>query len=146
MVPAASAAVTCTVQTSGLSLSSYSPFSSVSSSASATIITNCSGGDSSGAQTVLTYTLSPGVSGNELARTLQMGPGQAINYNIYTDAAWTQIMGDGTRGTQTVSVCVSGAGCSVTSSYKFTLYGAVPPNQDIVPGTYTDTLTLQAIY
>ena len=49
-----------------------------------------------------TVTLSSGLSGNQLERRMYQGAG-SLRYNLFRDAARTQVFGDGTSGTATVA-------------------------------------------
>jgi spore coat protein U-like protein len=59
-----------------------------------------------------------------------------LNYNIFTDSAMSSIWGDGTSGTQTVMHSPN------KKTVPETLYGRIPPGQDISTGLYIDTLTV----
>jgi spore coat protein U-like protein len=70
--------------------------------------------------------------------------GNSMQYNLYTNAARTQVWGDGTGGTAKVSdsqLVVVG-----TSQYSYTAYGRIPALQNLGPGTYTDTITVTLNY
>jgi spore coat protein U-like protein len=83
-------------------------------------------------------------------RSLESG-NNILNYNLYTDGSFTQVWGDGTNGTSTVSF----AGCSSTEhvapyscSHTFTIYGKIPASQKNVVGhqTYINTITASFTY
>jgi spore coat protein U-like protein len=75
-------------------------------------------------------------SGTVGARRMQRtGGSEAINYQLYQDAAYSQAWGDGTSGTTQAS----GTGTGVQSA--LTVYGRVPTQNTPSPGTYTDTIT-----
>jgi spore coat protein U-like protein len=94
-------------------------------------VRNCSGG----ARTY-TATFSAG-NGTLAARALRSGV-NTLGYNIYKDAAYTQILGSGSGGTATIANTNSGSGTGPTH----TLYGLIPAGQDVPAGSYTDTLTI----
>jgi spore coat protein U-like protein len=87
-----------------------------------------------------TYTLkfSTGTSGSFSPRQLASGVNR-LNYNLYMDAARTQIWGDGSSGTSFVTNTHSGA-------VTYTIYGRVPSGQDPNTGTYSDTITMTLEY
>jgi spore coat protein U-like protein len=68
-----------------------------------------------------------------------------LAYNVYTSATDAQIMGDGTGGTSLLSQ--SG---TVSSGQQYvisaTMYGNLPPLQDVAPGSYFDSLILTVAY
>ena len=148
MAGTAQAAVSCSVNTSGLPLANYNPIETLSVSANTMVRVACSGspeGDTPGG-TVASIVLSPGTSNDALDRTLRQGA-ETLHYNVYKDASWTEVLGDGNNGTQTLSACLYGSNCNnPNGTYQAPLYGAVPPHQDVAPGAYQDTLVLQVVY
>jgi spore coat protein U-like protein len=77
-------------------------------------------------------TLSAGGGGSGFApRRLQQGA-QRLGYNLYLDAARTQIWGDGTAGTQTY--------LAPRGRNTLVIYGRVFPGQTPPAGTYSDTI------
>jgi spore coat protein U-like protein len=71
-------------------------------------------------------------------RILKDSSGNTINYNIYKDSNYTQVLGDGTSGTYAI---YSGGG-----SLTVTIYGKVPGGQNPSVGTYSDTVTVNEYY
>lgn len=78
----------------------------------------------------------PGTGGSSTFTTRQLGLGQeTINYNLYRDAARTEILGDGTGGTFTIGF-TSSAGAD-----PFTIYARTAGGQGPKPsGTYASDL------
>lgn len=69
------------------------------------------------------------------------GPGGAtVAYTIYRNAARTEVWGDGTAGTQTVS------GTGTGSAQPQTGYGRVPPQATPAPAAYSDTIVVTVTY
>jgi spore coat protein U-like protein len=60
-----------------------------------------------------------------------------LSYNLYADAAYSEIWGDGSGGT----VSVSG-----NASSRFTVYGMIPDQAPPAPGVYTDNLVITISY
>jgi spore coat protein U-like protein len=81
--------------------------------------------------------LSSGSSGNAGQRTLISGA-STLDYNLYSDAARTQIWGD----------IFTGGSLQVAQSGKSTLsvYGRIPPSQNVAAGTYSDTVTVTFLF
>lgn len=75
-----------------------------------------------------------GNSGTFTPRQLMHSSGATLNYNLYTDLQRTQILGDGTVGTATVS------GSCLTLCIPLTVYGRIPTNQWGPAGEYRDTV------
>lgn len=82
-----------------------------------------------------TVSLSTGSSAAFDPRTMTGPGGATVDYNIYRDAARTEIWGDGTGGTFTVT----GTGNGGTQPQ--TGYGRVPPQAAPTPGGYSDSIT-----
>jgi hypothetical protein len=74
-------------------------------------------------------------------RTLLSGS-DTLNFNLYRDAAYSQVWGDGTASTYTVA----GTGSGLLTANTLTVYGQVPISQDKPVGTYTSTITVTVTY
>jgi spore coat protein U-like protein len=85
-----------------------------------------------------------GISGDQLARTLSAGGADVLNYNLYRDAARTQIWGDGTP--PTVMVTGSRPSQGRPTSYSYTVYGRVFANQAPNTGIYSDNLLVTVLF
>jgi spore coat protein U-like protein len=72
-------------------------------------------------------------------RTMKNAGGTTLNYNLYADAANTQIWGDGTGGT--VSQTYTMGSSQSTLSAAVPIYASLPLGQDVGTGSYTDTIT-----
>lgn len=73
--------------------------------------------------------------GNPLARQMESGAGGApLRYNLYMDSSYSQVWGDGSRGTGVYSTSVT------ASSINVILYGRIPPFQNVPTGIYQDSL------
>ena len=82
--------------------------------------------------------ISTGASGNFFPRTLIQGP-NALAYNLFREPARATVWGDGSGGSQVVTVANSGPpGNPVT----VTIYGRLPAGQWVAAGAYADTLVL----
>jgi len=89
-------------------------------------------------------TIGPGISGDQLARTLLAGPGASLNYGRYRDAGRSQVWGDGTPPTFTVTGSRPSVGRPTVDVHS--LYGRVYPNQYPDPGTYNDSLLVTVLF
>jgi spore coat protein U-like protein len=65
-----------------------------------------------------------------------------VNYNVFIDAARTQIWGDGSAGTSFYAF----TNFFGTFTYSGSAYGTVPGAQDLAPGTYNDVFTATLSY
>ena len=84
----------------------------------------------------ITISLSKGLSSTYSPRLMSKGA-EALSYNLYTNAARTNIWGDGTSGT-TVYVRANPPN---NSNVNVTIYGRVPAGQDVSAGTFSDTVS-----
>lgn len=133
------AAVTsCTVSVSGVVFGTYTPLTATALLANGSVNIACSGINGNNAVTI---DLSQGISGSYTTRTLTSGA-LALSYNLYSDAAYTQVWGNGTGGSVEQSVSIR----KQSPSAALTVYGAVAANQDPAPGSYGDTITVSVNY
>jgi len=87
----------------------------------------------------VTITLSTGSSGNYAQRELSpsLAGVDRLRYNIFTDASYSTIFGNGTGGSQILLNAVSR-----TAPWNVTYYGRIPAGQDVSADLYTDILTM----
>jgi spore coat protein U-like protein len=88
----------------------------------------------------VTIQLSRGSSPTFVPRTLLKGAA-TLNYNLFRDAAYSTIWGDGTGGTSDLTVRINRNHTST-----FPVYGRLPAGQDASAGTYADTIIVSVIY
>jgi spore coat protein U-like protein len=147
------AAPACTVSTNGLAFGSYDPTSAAPLNTSGSISFNCT---YTGTGFTATLTIGAGNSGNYNARTLTSGT-QTLPYNIYVNAADTEIFGGGTgtgsSGTWYYYLCYAGGGVTCANgsgqsgaTYIAPMYGQILAGQDVKAGTYTDTILVTLTY
>jgi spore coat protein U-like protein len=136
----ASAVAVCSVSSTGEAFGTYDTLTAANKDVVGTISVTCTG--TIGDPVNYSIALSPG-AGSFGARTMQAGAAQ-LSYNLYSDGALTQIWGDGTGGTSTVSDSYSLAAASVTRQY--TVYGRIPGQNGPVAGSYADTLVITLTY
>jgi spore coat protein U-like protein len=93
------------------------------------------------AGTAFDVALDPGQSGGFSPRRMaRTGGGYQLDYNLYLDAARVQVWGDGTG----VTVTQSGVGAATPRNY--TVYGRIPPLQNVGVGAYSDSVTVTVTY
>ena len=137
----------CTVSSTTVPFGTYNPASSTpldNNSSTVTVTCDYSKSCNSNCNTTATVYLSRG-NGTFAQRQLRSGT-NTLAYNIYTSSNYSQIWADSTySGTDYVSKVISNCSSQCNRSYSqdFTLYGRIPALQyTVVPGSYTDTLTV----
>lgn len=127
----------CTISASPVIFGNYDPLSATPGTGTGTLTFQCQSGVAGGG---ITYTISlSSGSGTFAQRTLTSGP-NVLNYNLYTDPTLTTVWGDGSAGTGTVSTTVTKS--NATAGVTNTVYGNIPALQDVVPGSYSDNITV----
>lgn len=71
------------------------------------------------------------------------GGSELLNYNLYIDSGRTQIWGDGTGSTFTLEERVFS---QKNNYWTPSVYGRIPPGQDVTIGTYSETLTVTIVW
>lgn len=143
MMPAAAQACTlcsCTTSTTSLSFGSYTPVSAAPTDATAQVSINCSGLVSLFG--LVEIRASPGGSGDPLQRRMAQGAA-TLRYNLFTNSARTQILGDGSGSTTTITTSLNGLLLFSTSA---PVYGRIPARQWSASGTYADTVVITVVY
>jgi spore coat protein U domain-containing protein, fimbrial subunit CupE1/2/3/6 len=126
----------CTISTTPISFAAYNVFTTSATAANGTITYRCSNNDHN-----ITVAISTGSSGAFSNRTLKKGT-ENLTYNLYLDAAFTSIWGDGSGGTVSYHIGNPPNGVDV----NLTVYGRVPALQDVSAGSYTDTVIATVIF
>ena len=134
--PAQAAVSTCTVTASGVAFGVYDATLTTPTYSTGTISVSCAVTGATGHNPV-TVAFDTGSSGTFTARTLLNGT-DFLNYNLYIDAAYTQIWGDGTGVSLTDTVYVTPG----KQSFTATVYGMMPAMQTSGSGTFNDTITV----
>jgi len=120
----------CTVTVSDLGFGTVTDLSSGVSGATSGSVT-CTG------IAPVTVSFDAGTGGTSTLATRQMANGaNTIDYNLYRDAAHTEILGDGSVGTFTIDSTSTGG------ADAFNVYGLTAAGQNPKPvGAYTSTIT-----
>ena len=139
----------CTVSSSGMAFGVYQPLTfsgkltstSVTSNASISVV--CTGMGSSGAYTL---TLGPSTmgSGDRIStRSLEnSNGGDYMSFNLYTNASYSTVWGDGTTGG-----VVGGSIPAGDSNQSQPVYGRIPAGQSTLKaGSFSGSLTMTLTY
>ena len=119
----------CTVSTTGASFGTYDVFNTSANASTGTITYRCGNSDKD-----ILITLSKGSSSTFTTRTLTNGT-EVLEYNLYRDATFSSIWGDGTSGTATYTLRNP-----PNQDVILTVYGRVPALQDVATGSYADAV------
>jgi spore coat protein U-like protein len=140
--PVHAAVLGCTVSATSVAFGTYVPLQPGALIGTGTMTAICTVNSH---RNTITVDLSAGASGSFTTRTMTTTIGTTaypLNYNLYLDAADTVIWGDGTGGSQADTVTITRHGNNNTITTNLTVYGAMAPSQDPVPGIYTDSITV----
>jgi spore coat protein U-like protein len=85
----------------------------------------------------ISIALSQGSAESVRLRSMSQGA-KTLSYNLYLDPTGSSIWGDGTDGSQVYVARGSADGVTV----RLTVYGKVPPRQDVPAGEYRDAVTV----
>jgi spore coat protein U-like protein len=133
---AGAVAADCTVSPSGVNFGSFSPLNLATVDSTGSITVNCTDVGS------YSISLSPG-SGTFTQRTMVSG-GHTLFYNLYLDAAYQQIWGDGNSGSSMVTLTNPING----QDNVHTVYGRIPLSVQRAAhvGGYNDIITVTVSY
>jgi spore coat protein U-like protein len=132
----ATIASACLVTATTLNFGTYGPTSSTALTGTSTVSINCTSGSP------YTAELNVGSGGGSFTgRTLLNGI-NTLTYNLYRDAAYSQVWGDGSGSTYTVA----GTGSGLLTANTVTVYGQIPISQDKPVGAYSSLITVTISY
>jgi len=146
LLPAwAGAAVSCTASSTSTAFGIYNPLSATPTFANGTVQVTCTllSGGSTTVNLVSSY--STGASGTYATRKMLSGA-NVLNYNLYFDAAYTSVRGNGTGGSATGGATLNLTPTNPTGTASGTIYGRIPAGQDVAAGSYTDTIVVTITY
>jgi spore coat protein U-like protein len=124
-------APSCTISATSVNFGNYNVFSGTNLDSTGTITYQCNATAAN-----ITVSLSKGLSSTYNPRQMAKGA-ERLSYNLYRNAARTNIWGDGTSGT----AIYSRANPPNNSNVNLTVYGRVPAGQDVSAGSFSDTVT-----
>ncbi len=134
----------CTTVTTGLSFGNYSPLAYGNTDSTASVQVSCGG--VAGLLIPMQLDISPGSSGSFGNRTMKSGA-NSLRYNLYTDASYTTVWGDGTGGSQSVQLSLLLDLLGLSPPQTVWVYGRLPGRQlTTVPGIYADTINVTLTY
>ena len=129
-------AAKCSVSATAVSFGSYNVFNAAPVDSTGTVRYNCNGGAKN-----LVIAISRGQSPTFMPRTLKKGT-ESLTYNLFQDPSRTVVWGDGTGGSQYFY-----AGDPANNDdVDVTIFGRIPPSQDITAGAYSDSVTVMILF
>jgi spore coat protein U-like protein len=143
--PRAGALVNCTVSATGPAFGIYNPLNATPLNSNGNVAVTCTLLTRRRTTVNATVTLSTGSSATFTPRTLVSGT-QKLGYNLYLDAAYSQIWGDGTAGTADAVAMMTLRRRSPTQQVNLAMYGRIPAGQDVGAGSYLDTIVVTVNY
>ena len=120
----------CTISTTAVSFGTYDVYNASATTSTGTITYRCGNADHN-----VTITVSTGSSGTFANRTLKK-TSENLTYNLYMDAAFATVWGDGSGTTATYHINNPPNNTDV----NLTVYGRVQALQDVSAGSYSDTV------
>jgi spore coat protein U-like protein len=139
------AAATCSVSAVGPNFGTYTPLSAAPTLANGSVTATCTWTSGLATTVNIVSSYSTGSSGTFAMRTLRSGT-NTLNYNLFFDAAFTQVRGDGTGGSQQGGATLTVSSGTRTASTTSVIYGRIPALQDPAAGTYADTIVITLTY
>jgi len=124
----------CNITAPSMNFGTYNIFSTTALTSTMTFTVTCGQGYQGG---YVLVTFSTGSSGTYTNRTMTYGP-DTLDYNLYSSATHTTVVGDCTGAT----TCYWGYFPRHGGSGYATVYGQLPAQQNVSPGTYTDVITI----
>ena len=134
----------CGVTTTNVAFGSYNPLAFGNTDSTGSVRVQCGG--VAGLLIPFNLAISAGGGGSYAGRRMSSG-GNTLSYNLYTDASYTTIWGDGSAASQIVSSGVTLDVAGLSPAQTFWVYGRIPGRQlTAVPGSYADTINVTLTY
>lgn len=135
---------TCTLATTNVAFGNYNPMAFGNTDTTGTVKVQCGG--VVGLLIPFNIALSTGGSASYANRLMKSG-GNSLAYNLYTDASYTTLWGDGSGATQVISSGVTLDALGLSPAQNFFVYGRIPGRQTTaIPGVYSDTINVTLTY
>jgi spore coat protein U-like protein len=126
--------LSCTINTTPVAFGDYNVLAGAPKTSTGTVTYQCTLGVN------IVVTLSRGSSAVFDPRTMKNGA-ETLNYNLYREATFQTIWGDGTGGTQSYTALAA-----LLVPVTVTVYGRVPAGQNVAAGAYSDSVVATIIF
>ncbi|MFG6414738.1 spore coat U domain-containing protein [Roseateles sp. DC23W] len=138
------AVCSCGVTTTNVAFGTYSPLAFGNTDTTGSVRISCGG--VAGLLIPFNIAISAGGGGTYANRRMASGA-NVLRYNLYTDASYTTLWGDGSATSQLVNASVLLDLLGLSPAQTFYIYGRIPGRQlTAVPGTYADTISVTLTY
>ena len=126
----------CLVSATGMNFGAYDVFAAVPRDSAGSVTVACDRNP----PTDVTVSIGPSpASGGFNPRQMRhASQADRMNYNLFTTPSMTTVWGDGSAGTSTVLLRKVNKNRPVTT----TIYGRIPPGQNVSVGAYSDSVTV----
>ncbi len=133
---AGTADAACKVAATGVNFGGYDVFVSAPMDATGTVTVSCD----QNPPTDVTVAIGPSATSGGLHPRMMRHASTAdqLSYNLFTNPSMNVVWGDGTAGTATVFLFKVNKNRPQTA----TIYGRIPPGQNVSVGSYSDRLTV----
>lgn len=140
-------AASCSLSVGALNFGAYDVFAGGDLAANADVVVSCRrvAGDPVPVLVGYEVALSTGSAGSYVQRRMQSGV-NGLGYNLYTSNNYSQVWGNGSGSTRTVSGLFLFGSSTAPSTRRHTMYGRVPARQDVAVGTYADNVLVTVTY
>lgn len=130
----------CSVSATGIDFGVYDVFSPTPLDSTGSFSVSC---DELPPENIV-VAIDPGGAGTFLPRRMRHASlPDTLGYNVFTSSNMAVVWGDGTGGTSTVRI---GAVPAPRPPKTATIYGRIPPGQNVSAGIYGDTLVVTIIW
>jgi len=126
----------CSVSTLAVSFGVIDPAQAAATDATGTVTVTCTG------LSLIPYDVALSAGGGAYAQRTMSSGASTLNYNLYTSPTYNTVWGDGSGGTSRVSGSIT----LLVNPGVHPVYARVPGNQNVAPGTYTDSITVTVTY
>lgn len=138
------AVCSCGVTTTNVAFGTYNPLAFGNTDSTGSVRVSCGG--VAGLLIPFNIAISPGGGGSYGGRRMSSGA-HHLSYNLYTDASYTTIWGDGSASSQLINAGVTLDVLGLSPAQTFWIYGRLPGRQlTAVPGVYADTINVTLTY
>lgn len=131
----ASAWAQCTVSVTPMSFGNYNVYQATATESTGTMTVSC------GIAVLVQVQMNRGQHASSFFPRQMASGAERLNYNLYFDAAHTQVWGDGSSTTVTWGILIP-----LLSSRQHAVFGQIPALQNAAVGSYTDIVVVTVIF